>query len=119
MARDAATEGEQFVFPGCSQIAHRDELPAGGMMLRHTYRTVAADQKVDELLTHFLMGHAPEGVSRRYVARMILNAGSAMREAQRKISRRIVTLLTSTVRSPALAPDSPQNAEVALLPALA
>jgi len=46
------------------------------MMLRHTYRSEAADLKIDELLSHFLMGHAP-----------------GMRDAQRKISRRIMSLL--------------------------
>ena len=63
------------------------------MMLRHTYRTVAADVGIDEMLSHFLPGHAPEGISQRYVARMTLNAAPAMREAQRKISRRILELL--------------------------
>jgi hypothetical protein len=61
--------------------------------LRRTFRTVAADCGVDEMLSHFLMGHAPAGISQRYVARMILSSGPAMREAQRKISRRIVSLL--------------------------
>jgi hypothetical protein len=45
------------------------------------------------MLAHFHMGHAPAGISQRYVARMILSSGSAMREAQRKISRRIMSLL--------------------------
>jgi hypothetical protein len=37
-------------------------------MLRHTYRTVAADLGVDDLLIHFLMGHAPDGISQKYIA---------------------------------------------------
>jgi len=67
-----------MVFPGCGQAAskNRGGLPATGMMLRHTYRSEAADLKIDELLSHFLMGHAP-----------------GMRDAQRKISRRIMSLL--------------------------
>jgi hypothetical protein len=36
---------------------------------------------------------ATAGISQRYVARMILSSGPAMREAQRKISRRIMGLL--------------------------
>jgi hypothetical protein len=35
---------------GCAQVGHRDDLPACGNMLRHTYRTVAADVGVDEML---------------------------------------------------------------------
>lgn len=100
VARDAADEGEPLIFPGCAQVGHRDKLPARGMMLRHSYRTVAADVGVDEMLSHFLMGHAPEGISQRYVARMILNAAPAMREAQRKISARIMELLAMTPLSP-------------------
>jgi hypothetical protein len=45
-----------------------------------------------------------------------------MREAQRKISKRIMELLgeplTSRVKAPSLSPGGPQDAEVALLPAL-
>jgi integrase len=116
LARDNADEGETLVFPGCAQVAHRDELPARGMELRHTYRTVAADCGVDEMLAHFLMGHAPAGISQRYIARMILTSGPALRAAQRTISRRIVALLDPTVKAPSLSPA--QDADTALLPAL-
>jgi hypothetical protein len=44
------------------------------------------------MLSHFLVSHEPAGISQRYVARMILASGPAMREAQRKISRRIISL---------------------------
>lgn len=81
------------VFPGCAQAAHRLPLPARGVELRRTYRTIAADLGVDEMLAHFLMGHAPEGISQRYVSRMMLAAGPAMRRAQGDISREIVRLL--------------------------
>jgi integrase len=82
-----------FVFPGCAQIGHRDPLPARGNQLRHTFRTLAADCAVDEMLAHFLMGHSPEGISQKYIVKMMLASGPALRQAQRKISRRIVTLL--------------------------
>lgn len=104
LARDNADEGEELIFPGCAQVGHRDRLPARGNMLRHTYRTVAADLGIDELLSHFLLGHAPEGVSQKYIARMILAAGPALRDAQRRMSRRIVALLNPAVKSPPLAP---------------
>jgi integrase len=70
-----------------------DDLPAWGMMLRRTYRTIAADLGVDELTTHFLMGHVPSGISRGYVAKMTLSGGQGMRNAQRRISARIVELM--------------------------
>jgi hypothetical protein len=54
---------------------------------------VGADCGVDEMLSHFLLSHALAGISQRDVARIILQSGQAMREAQRKISKRIVTLL--------------------------
>jgi integrase len=103
MARDAdkprgllpAHEG--LVFPGCAhgQNVIRDALPAHGNMLRHVYRSVAAGLKppVDDLLIHFLMGHKPRGISQRYVSRLMLSSGSALRGAQRSISKRIVALL--------------------------
>lgn len=70
-----------------------DNLPAHGMMLRRTYRTVAADLGIDELLTHFLQGHRPAGISRGYIAKMILASGGAMRKAQHDMSARIESLL--------------------------
>jgi integrase len=96
MARDAQRADKietEFVFPGCAQVGHRDPLPARGNMLRHTFRTIATDCGVDEMLAHFLMGHSPEGISQKYIVKMILASGPALREAQRKISRRIVGLL--------------------------
>ena len=81
------------VFPAVTQIGHRLDLPARGVKLRRTYRTIAADMGVDEMLAHFLMGHAPDGISQRYVARMMLAAGPAMRRAQRIISREMIDLL--------------------------
>jgi integrase len=99
LARDAeSTTGrrtvrEDFVFPGAAQKGHRDRLPARGNELRHTYRTVCADLGIDDLLSHFLMGHAPAGISQGYVVRLLLTSGPAMRQAQRKISRRVMSLL--------------------------
>jgi integrase len=82
-----------LVFPECNQRGRHDELPARGVEVRRRFRTVAADCGVDEMLSHFLMGHAPAGISQRYVARMIPSSGPAMRDAQRRISKRIVGLL--------------------------
>jgi integrase len=94
MARDAAREGAQLVFPGLSYIDYRDAgLPVKGQALRHTYRTICADLEIDELITHYLMGHAPQGISQKYIATLILQNGPAMRAAQERISKRIVNLL--------------------------
>jgi integrase len=84
---------DALIFPGCSQGGHRDPLPARGNMLRHTYRTVAADLGIDELISHFLLGHAPDGISQKYIATLILSNGPKMREEQDRMSRRLVELL--------------------------
>ncbi len=83
----------ELVFPGSAQIGHRDTLPARGMMLRRTYRTIAADCETPPLIEHFLMSHAPEGISQRYVSELTLQSLPAMRRAQRKISARMLELL--------------------------
>jgi hypothetical protein len=94
MARDAAKEDAVLVFPGLSYIDYRDaSLPVKGQALRHSYSTVAADLEVDELIRHYLMGHAPTGISQKYIATLILQNGPAMRLAQGRISKRIVSLL--------------------------
>ena len=113
-ARDAARSAGQspkgkskqsdYVFParagGHIVKFDVDGLPAHGMALRRTWRTVAADSGVDELLSHFMLGHIPAGISRGYVAKMILSSGRGMRAAQRVVSARIVTLLgTSSPRA--------------------
>jgi integrase len=101
-ARDAAkADGSknEHVFPAREggHLVKRDidDLPAVGMMLRRTWRTVAAELGIDELLAHFLMGHVPAGISRGYVAKLILTSGSAMRKAQRDVSAKIEALLAA------------------------
>jgi integrase len=103
MAREATYDGHHevkiadLVFPGCAQISAREALPARGNQLRHTYRTICADLEIDDLISHFLMGHAPAGINQRYVATLILQNGPAMRAAQDRISKRIVNLLGLTL----------------------
>jgi integrase len=99
-AHDAARADKiesEYVFParddGHIVKFDCDGLPAHGMALRRTWRTVAADAGVDELLAHFMLGHVPAGISRGYVSKMMLASGQGMRAAQRTISRRIVSLL--------------------------
>ncbi len=72
-----------------------DGLPLWGNGLRHNYKNIAVTMKpaVEEILTEFLQGHAPKGVSRKYVSMMILARSDALREAQERISERIVGLL--------------------------
>jgi integrase len=86
-----------LVFPGCRQISQRADLPIRGQALRHSYLTVAVDLEINDLIRHFLMGHAPKGISQDYVALLILQNGPAMRAAQEKISKRIVKLLGLTL----------------------
>ena len=91
-----------------------------GQGLRHTYSTVAVDLEVDDLIRHFLMGHAPQGISQRYVATLIVQNGPAMRAAQERISKRIVSLLGLTLsghHDAPLAPDVPTEKSKAAAPA--
>lgn len=83
------------VFPGCAHNPVRDKLPNNevGNKLRHTWRTICANLKVDDLLSHALLGHAPRGVSAGYVDRIALAMWPAMREAQRRISADLVRRL--------------------------
>jgi len=124
MAREAVAHHEvkiaDLVFPGCAQISAREGLPVRGQGLRHTYSTVAVDLEVDDLIRHFLMGHAPQGISQRYVATLIVQNGPAMRAAQERISKRIVSLLGLTLsghHDAPLAPDVPTEKSKAAAPA--
>jgi integrase len=99
-ARDAARADKiesEYVFParagGHIVKFDCDGLPAWGMAYRRTWRTLAADAGIDELIAHFCLGHIPAGISRGYVAKMILSSGSGMRAAQRTVSRRMVALM--------------------------
>lgn len=86
---------DDFVFPHSFHHPHRDDLPATGHDLRHTYRTVCADQGIDDVLAHVLQGWAPKNISERYVTRLVMAEGTGIRAAQRKVSRKIVQLLAS------------------------
>ena len=88
------SHNHENVFHVCSRATYEDDgLPAKGMMLRRTYRTVCADCGVDELLSHCLLNHSPPGISARYVAELILSAGPGLRAAQRRIFARMLDLL--------------------------
>ena len=96
--RDAVTKPSPWVFPSVRRGDHMrrfdsDGLDYCGMNLRHTYRDAAHDVGVDELLTHFLLAHSPQGISQRYLSAALIAQGGAMRQAQAKISRRILALL--------------------------
>jgi integrase len=98
MARDSVTEPDEFVFPARGPRGHivrfdSDALPFYANALRHTWRTIATDCGVDDTLAHLMLGHAPRGVSQGYLSRMVLSSWPAMRAAQRRVSRRIVSLL--------------------------
>lgn len=84
---------DALIFPGCSQAGHREDLPAAGHMLRHTYKTIGVNLGVDDLISHFLLGHAPEGISQKYIAVLTLSNGPKMREEQGRMSRELVRLL--------------------------
>lgn len=99
-----------LLFPGCMQVSTRAELPIRGQKLRHSYRAVCADLGVDALISHFLLGHAPKGISQEYIPMLILQNGPGMRAAQCQISKRMFSLLGLTLgehHDVPLVPDAP------------
>jgi hypothetical protein len=99
IARDEACASgstSEFIFPATSQ-AVRDDLPATGNTLRHAFKTLCSlDLKVDDTISSLLMGHALDGVSKKYISKIIITSGPALRSEQARISRRIVQLLGLT-----------------------
>jgi hypothetical protein len=62
------------------------------------------------MLISFLMGHALEGVSAKYTNELMIANSAALREAQERVSKRIVSLLGLTLgghHDAPLAPDVP------------
>jgi hypothetical protein len=50
-----------------------------------------------ELISHFLLGHAPKRISQEYIPILILQNGPGMKAAQAKISARMFKLLGLTL----------------------
>jgi integrase len=102
IARDEARASgstSELIFPATSQ-AVRDQLPATGNTLRHAFKTLCAlDLKVDDTISSLLMGHALDGVSKKYISKIIITSGPALRSEQARISHRIVQLLGLTSAS--------------------
>ena len=64
-----------------------------GYELRRTYRTVMRALGIDEQSEHILMGHSARNVNQGYVVRALL-VGTSLRAIQRRVSRRIASLLS-------------------------
>ena len=94
-ARDVGKpkDRDAFVFAHCGQVAQRENLPARGHDLRHSYRTVCADLHIEDHMVRVLQGWAPQSVSEGYLTRLVLAAGQGIRAYQRKVSKRIIELL--------------------------
>jgi hypothetical protein len=69
-----------------------DGLSHSGQALRGSYRTVSTDLQIPELIIMHMMAHSARGISQKYIGQVVLAAGDAVREAQQKISERIVQL---------------------------
>jgi hypothetical protein len=96
LAADAAPDHKpnDLIFPGCAQVGHREELPARGNAPRRTYKTIVQnDCYVPDEVSAYLLGHVPEGMSQRYLLKWAMSSGTAIREAQEKISHKMVALL--------------------------
>jgi integrase len=97
-----------LVFPGCRQMPSRSGLPVAGQALRHTYKTLHVGLGISETLSKFLMAHALEGVSPKYIAEIIVLRSAELRAEQEKISKHIFKLLGLTVGSHHDAPLVPK-----------
>jgi hypothetical protein len=86
-----------FIFPGCRRMPSRSGLPVAGQALRHTVRTIHAEIGVSDMLSSFLLGHALEGVNKKYTAELIILQGKALRAAQEKVSKHVFKLLGLTL----------------------
>ena len=75
-----------------------DDLPAKGHALRHSYISVAHDIGVNEIQVRLLVGHSLTGVHASYLTRLVMEGGSGLRGAQRAVSRRMVTLMSTPLR---------------------
>jgi integrase len=98
-----------LAFRGCKQVGHRSGLPVAGNALRHTFRSVAVSLGIPEMLIHFLMGHALQGVSAKYTNEWMVLRSAELRDAQEKISRRIFELLGLTLGTPQDVPLVPHG----------
>lgn len=56
-------------------------------------KTLLARHEIGEMISSLLMGHALDGVSKKYISKIIITSGPALRSEQARISRRIIQLL--------------------------
>jgi hypothetical protein len=99
------------------QAPSRSGLPMAGNAMRHTYRTIAVDCEISEMLIHFLCGHALDGVSEEYTNKLMIEKGPAMRAAQEKVSARMFELLGLKLGAGPLVPSRDDAPLVPKMPA--
>jgi integrase len=96
-------KADTLIFPGCNNIAggkFRGQLPFKGHALRRTYRTFAADEcKIPDDICEHLLGHIPQGIRANYLPTWMRKHGSAIIEAQHKISREMMAALAGGARA--------------------
>jgi hypothetical protein len=56
---------DDLAFPGARQAGQRSGLPISGNAHRHTFRTIAVDCEISEMLIHFLCDARSTGLGRR------------------------------------------------------
>ncbi|MGH9810039.1 MAG: tyrosine-type recombinase/integrase, partial [Terriglobia bacterium] len=100
LARDGVDEESEWVFPARGRSGHlmqfsEPSLPAFGHALRHCFRDQALAVGVDEFQTRLLQTHSLRGVSPEYLTRAVISEGPSLRASQRRISRRIMSLLSA------------------------
>ncbi len=92
IARGKKSERTGLLFPGAEWGHHLLGLEHGHT-LRHTYRTIGAQEGVPDLVVSLLLGHSlgAKGVTAAYLSQMMM--AKELRRAQAKISRAVLQRL--------------------------
>ena len=71
-----------------------------GNALRHTFKTLHVGLGISETLSHFLMGHALEGVSAKYIAELIVEYQMKALVCPRAVLARVVPATSWNSKGP-------------------
>lgn len=116
LARDAAKiQGieSEFIFPGAEQWG-RDDLMATGHDLRRAYKPIAASIGLPEEISERLIGHkVGSKISKTYNDHVAVIRGPFFRDAQRKVSRKMIELFGCDPTLGKIEPPAPSPRDVA------
>ena len=84
--------GDGVIFPNVKNW--HDALDFKGHDLRHSFLNVGHDLGLNEIHLRLLVGHSLSGVHSSYLTRMVMEGGPGLKSSQRKISKRIIELMS-------------------------